>query len=209
MTFNQRLRQAEKHLISRDKKLAPLINGECDIKPHTNYYSTLVRSIVGQQLSVKAAASIWKRVTALFDDEVPAPEQLIEIDDEKLRQTGLSYPKVGYIKDLAAHILDDRLDLEHASTMPNDQLIEQLTAVKGIGEWSAHMFMIFSLGRLDVLPVGDLGIRKAIQQIYGLKELPDPATIITIANKNKWHPYESVASWYLWHKLDNAPAKNT
>lgn len=205
MTFSQKLRQAEKYLIASDKKLAPLIGGQCDLKPHTNYYSTLVRSIVGQQLSVKAAASIWKRVTALFDDKIPSPEQLMEIDNEKLRQTGLSYPKVRYIKDLAGHILDKRLDLAHISKMPNDQLIEQLTAVKGIGEWSAHMFMIFSLGRLDVLPVGDLGIRKAVQQIYGLKDLPDPAAIITVANKNKWHPYESVASWYLWHKLDNSP----
>lgn len=206
MTFEQKLRQAEKYLKTSDKKLALLITGQCDLKPHTNYYSTLVRSIVGQQLSVKAAAAIWKRITELFDDKIPTPEQLIKIDREKLRQTGLSYPKVNYIKDLAEHIIDKRLDLAHISTMPNDQLIEQLTAVKGIGEWSAHMFMIFSLGRLDILPVGDLGIRKAVQQIYGLKDLPDPARVVTIATKHKWHPYESVVSWYLWQKLDNAPS---
>jgi DNA-3-methyladenine glycosylase II len=106
-------------------------------------------------------------------------------------------------------VLDKRLDLEHISTMPNDQLIEQLTAVKGIGEWSAHMFMIFGLGRLDIMPTGDLGIRKAIKNLYGLKELPDPAQCITIANKYNWHPYESVASWYLWQSLDNSPQKQT
>ena len=93
--------------------------------------------------------------------------------------------------------------------MPNEQLIKQLSAVKGIGEWSAHMFMMFGLGRLDILPTGDLGIRKAIQQLYSLKSLPDPAKIITIANQNRWHPYESVACWYLWQSLDNAPNKPT
>ena len=91
--------------------------------------------------------------------------------------------------------------------MPNDQLVEQLTAVKGLGEWSAHMFMMFGLGRLDILPVGDLGIKKAIMNLSGLKQMPDGAQIITIANDNNWHPYESVASWYLWQSLDNNPQK--
>jgi DNA-3-methyladenine glycosylase II len=93
--------------------------------------------------------------------------------------------------------------------MPNDQLVEQLTAVKGLGEWSAHMFMIFGLGRLDVLPVGDLGVRKAMMNLYELKELPDPAMCVTIANKYDWHPYESVAAWYLWQSLDNNPQKKS
>jgi DNA-3-methyladenine glycosylase II len=109
------------------------------------------------------------------------------------------------MKDLAGHILDKRLDLAHIASMPNDQLIEQLTAVKGIGQWSAHMFMIFCLGRLDVLPVGDLGVRKAMMRVYDLSELPDPATCVTIASENNWHPYESVAAWYLWQSLDNTP----
>jgi DNA-3-methyladenine glycosylase II len=93
--------------------------------------------------------------------------------------------------------------------MPNDQLIEQLTAVKGIGEWSAHMFMIFGLGRLDILATGDLGVRKAIMKLYNLPEMPDPATTITIANQNHWHPYESIACYYLWQSLDNSPDKST
>lgn len=207
MTFARQLRQAEVELAKRDKKLAPIIrsSGPTRLKPHTDHYGELVGSIVGQQLSAKAAGSIWRRVLDLFDGKMPTPEQLIKIKDQKLRDVGLSWAKVRYVKDLAQHIIDGRLDLDHVATMPNDQLIEQLTAVKGIGDWSAHMFMIFGLGRLDVLPVGDLGIRKAIQQVYGLKELPDPAAIVTVANQNKWHPYESVASWYLWQSLDNSP----
>ncbi len=209
MTFDAQLRQAELHLSKADKKLAPVIaaSGPCRIKPHTDYYGELVGSIVGQQLSTKAAATIWQRVLTLFGGQMPTPQQLIKVDDQKLRDAGLSWAKVRYVKDLAEHVLDKRLDLEHIATIPNEQVIEQLTAVKGIGEWSAHMFMMFGLGRLDILPVGDLGIRKAAMQLYKLDKMPNPAAIITIANKNKWHPYESVASWYLWQSLDNNPQK--
>lgn len=211
MSFQQKLRQAEKHLIQHDKKLAPVIkySGPCRIKPHKDHYGELVSSIVGQQLSVKAGGAIWQRVLELFSGKMPTPEQLIKIDDQKLRDAGLSWAKVRYVKDLAQHVLDKRLDLKHIATMPNEQLIEQLTAVKGIGEWSAHMFMMFGLGRLDILPVGDLGIRKAMMNLYGLEQLPDPAACVTVANDNHWHPYESVASWYLWQSLDNSPQKSS
>lgn len=211
MSFEQQLREAEKHLAGRDKKLAPIIksSGPCRLKPHSDHYGELVGSIVGQQLSAKAAGAIWRRVLNLFGGKMPTPEQLIKIDDQKLRDVGLSWAKVRYVKDLAQHVLDKRLDLEHIATMPNEQLIEQLTAVKGIGEWSAHMFMMFGLGRLDILPVGDLGIRKALMNLYDLERLPDPAMCVTIANDNHWHPYESVASWYLWQSLDNSPQKST
>jgi DNA-3-methyladenine glycosylase II len=211
MSFEDQLRTAEKYLMVRDKKLAPVIksSGPCRLKPHKDHYGELVGSIVGQQLSSVAAGTIWRRVLGLFDGRMPTPEQLIKIDDQKLRDVGLSWAKVRYIKDLAQHILDGRLDLDHVSTMPNEQLIEQLTAVKGIGEWSAHMFMMFGLGRLDILPVGDLGVRKAMMKLYDLPELPDPARMITIANENRWHPYESVASWYLWQSLDNNPQKKS
>jgi DNA-3-methyladenine glycosylase II len=209
MSFTDRMHQAELQLAKNDKLLAPVIkaSGPCRIKPHTDHYGELVGSIVGQQLSTKAAATIWQRVLGLFGGKMPTPQQLIKINDQKLRDAGLSWAKVGYVKDLAQHILDKRLDLDHVATMPNDQLIEQLTAVKGLGEWSAHMFMIFGLGRLDVLPVGDLGVRKAVMALYGLDAMPDPAQIVTIANQNKWHPYESVAAWYLWQSLDNDPQK--
>lgn len=209
--FKKQLEKAAEHLVAHDKKLAPVIaaSGPCTIHPHTDHYGELVSSIVGQQLSTKAAYAIWQRVLALFGGKMPTPEQLIKIDGQKLRDVGLSWNKVKYVKDLAEHVLDGRLDLSHIAAMPNDQLIEQLTAVKGIGQWSAHMFMMFGLGRLDILPVGDLGIRKAAQNLYGLKELPTPEQLITIANKNSWHPYESVASWYLWQSLDNSPDKKT
>jgi DNA-3-methyladenine glycosylase II len=211
MSFAADLDKAAKHLAANDKKLAPVIaaSGPCRIKPHADHYGELVGSIVGQQLSSVAAGTIWRRVLDLFGGKMPTPAQLIKIDDQRLRDVGLSWAKVHYVKDLAQHVLDGRLDLEHISTMPNEQVIEQLTAVKGIGEWSAHMFMMFGLGRLDVLPVGDLGVRKAVMNLYDLKELPDPARMVTIANKNKWHPYESVASWYLWQSLDNNPQKKS
>jgi DNA-3-methyladenine glycosylase II len=210
MTFGQRLRQAERYLAKQDERMAALIKlyGPCRLQPHKDYYGELVSGIVGQQLSAKAGAVIWRRVLELFGGKMPIPEQLIEIDVGKIRAAGVSRPKIGYMKDLAQHILDGRLDLEHIATMPNDQLIEQLTAVKGIGQWSAQMFMIFGLGRLDVLPVGDLGIRKAVQQVYGSKQLPTGEQIITVANRHKWHPYESVASWYLWKSLSTPAGSN-
>jgi DNA-3-methyladenine glycosylase II len=205
MVFEEKVKQAQVHLAKNDKILAGLIKiaGDCTIKPHKDYYGELVDSIVSQQLSSKASATIWNRVIALFDNKLPTPDQLIAVDADVVRACGVSYPKIGYMKDLAQHIIDGRLDLDHISTLSNEELITQLTAVKGIGDWSAHMFMIFSLGRLDILPVGDLGIKKSIMLLYGLKELPDKFMIEKIAADNKWHPYESVASWYLWHSLDN------
>jgi DNA-3-methyladenine glycosylase II len=206
MGFGEQLRQAEKSLTANDQLLKPLIRkyGPCRLKPHTSHYAELVSSIVGQQLSVKAGDTIWKRVLNLFGGTMPKPLQLLAIDDESLRACGVSYAKISYMKDLARHIVDGRLDLAHASTLDNEELVNQLVAVKGIGPWSAHMFMIFSLGRLDILPVGDLGIQKAVQKIYGLKELPKPAEVELISAKNHWNPYESVASWYLWQSLDNS-----
>lgn len=211
MKFEEKLKTASEHLTRNDKKLAPVItaSGPCRIRPHTDHYGELVGSIVGQQLSSVAAGTIWRRVLDLFGGRMPTPEQLIKVEDQKLRDVGLSWNKVKYVKDLAQHVLDGRLDLEHIATMPNEQVIEQLTAVKGLGEWSAHMFMIFGLGRLDVLPVGDLGVRKAVMNLYSLKELPDPALMVTIANKHNWHPYESVAAWYCWQSLDNNPQKKS
>lgn len=205
MTFAEKVKQAQIHLAKNDKIMAGLINvaGDCAIKPHKNYYGELVNSIVSQQLSTKAGNTIWQRVLALFDNKLPTPEQLIAVDANAVRACGVSFPKIGYMKDLAQHIVDGRLDMDHILTLSNDELIKQLTAVKGIGDWSAHMFMIFSLGRLDILPVGDLGIRKSIMSLYGLKELPDKFMIEKIADENNWHSYESVASWYLWRSLDN------
>lgn len=204
-SFSKRLEQATLHLASSDKRLAVLIKkyGACQIMPHGDHYSQLVRGIVGQQLSVKAARAIWLRVLDLFGDKTPTPKQLLAVETETLRACGLSYSKISYTKDLASHVMDGRLDLAHIATMPNSSLIEQLTAVKGIGPWSADMFMIFGLGRLDILPTGDLGVRKAMMRLYGLPSLPDPDNCQSIASVHGWHPYESVAAWYLWQSLDN------
>ena len=209
MTFAERLDAAQKHLAANDSKLAVIIaeRGPATLKPHRDYYAELVSGIVGQQLSVKAAATIWRRVLDLFDGHLPTPEQLLKIDAEKIRAAGVSYPKIRYMKDLAQHIIDGRLDMAHISSLPNEEVIEQLTAVKGIGEWSAHMFLIFSLGRLDILPVGDLGIRKAAMDLYDLPVLPGREALEVLARKNNWHPYESVAAWYLWASFDNKPAE--
>ena len=209
MTFTEKLRQAQKHLAANDPRLKAIIKtfGGCKLRPHRDFYAELISGIVGQQLSVRAAATIWQRILVLNSGKLPTPLELRQLKDEELRACGVSHPKIRYMKDLAQHIIDGRLDLDHISKLPNDELIEQLTAVKGIGEWSAHMFMIFSLGRLDILPTGDLGIRKAAMQVYSLRELPDVEKLRKLAKKNNWHPYESVASWYLWESFDNKPAE--
>lgn len=205
ISWKHQLQNAQKRLNMHDSVLAALIDrfGDCTLQPHTNYYGELVSAIIGQQLSEKAGATIYKRFLTLFDGKLPVPEEILAIDGELVRGIGCSYSKVGYMKDLAEHIVDGRLDLAHIATLPNNVVIEQLVAVKGIGEWSAHMFMIFSLGRLDILPTGDLGIRKAMMNLYDMPELPKPAEMHKIALSNGWTPYQSVASWYLWKSLDN------
>jgi DNA-3-methyladenine glycosylase II len=166
----------------------------------------LVDSIISQQLSVKAAASIEKRFQELFDSELPTPEQILEKSVDELRTVGLSRPKANYIRDLAQHIADGELKLDQLEHMSNQEIAAELTAVKGIGEWTAHMFLMFCMARIDILPVGDLGIRNSIQKLYGFDHLPTSEGIKTLAAKNHWAPYESVASWYIWQNLDNTPS---
>ena len=166
-------------------------------------YGALLRSIVGQQLSTKAAATIYGRMLELFDGHAPTPLQLLAADPDKIRAAGLSRPKINYLRDLAQHVEDGELELELLDELPDEAVIEQLTAVKGIGEWSAHMFLMFHLGRPDVLPVGDQGIRRAVQLQYGLRKLPDPKRLEKIARR--WRPYRTLACLYLWSSLDNKP----
>jgi DNA-3-methyladenine glycosylase II len=205
MDWNKQLRNAEQHLSQADPIVKNLIDeyGPCNLKPHTDYYGELVGAIIGQQLSEKAGATIYNRFLTLFDGKLPSPQQIIEIDSEAIRSIGCSYSKAGYMKDLAEHIIDGRLDLDHIATLPNDEVIRQLVAVKGIGEWSAHMFMMFSLGRLDILPTGDLGIRKAMMQLYKLPELPKPSDMHELALTHGWAPFQSIACWFLWRSLNN------
>jgi DNA-3-methyladenine glycosylase II len=167
-------------------------------------YGALLRSIVGQQLSTKAARSIYERLTGLFAGRAPTPRELLAIDPERLREAGLSRAKVAYLRDLAAHVEDGELDLEHLAELPADEVAAQLTAVKGLGPWTVDMFLIFHLGRPDILPVGDLGIRRAVQVAYELDELPAPAELERIAEP--WRPWRSLACLYLWRSLDATPA---
>jgi len=169
----------------------------------TDAYGILVRSIVGQQLSTRAASTIYGRVVELFGGEVPAPAELIAADPDTLRAAGLSRAKVAYLRDLAERVEDGDLDLDHLTELSDAQVSEQLTAVKGIGQWSADMFLIFHLGRPDILAVGDLGIRRAAERAYGLKKIPDAKTLTRIAEP--WRPYRSFACLYRWASLDNAP----
>lgn len=204
--FQDSLRAAEKHLSRRDSVLRAIIkkHNPCLIRPHTRYFETLTGSIISQQLSTKAADTIWKRFQSLYAPvRCPRPEHILATPDETLRATGMSYGKVAFIKDLAARTADGSLKLARLSRMSDDEIITALTAVKGIGVWTVHMFLIFSLGRLDVLPVGDLGIRRAIERGYGFDHLPTAAEIEQVAKTNGWRPYCSVASWFLWRSLDN------
>jgi DNA-3-methyladenine glycosylase II len=166
-------------------------------------YGALLRSIVGQQLSTKAARTIYGRMLELFDGHAPTPLQLLAADPDKIRAAGLSRPKIAYLRDLAQHVEDGELELERLDELPDEEVIEQLTAVKGIGDWSAHMFLMFHLGRPDVLPVGDQGIRNAIKTQYRLRKLPDAKRMEKIARP--WRPYRTLACLYLWSSLDNKP----
>ena len=167
-------------------------------------YGALVRSIVGQQLSTKAAATIYQRVTDLFGGKTPSPAELLAADPEEVRAAGLSRPKVSYLRSLAEHVESGELELARLTELPDEEVSAQLTAVKGLGQWTADMFLIFHLGRPDVLPVGDLGVRRAVERAYELPEIPDPATLTEIADP--WRPHRSLASLYLWRSLDNEPA---
>lgn len=166
-------------------------------------YGALLRSIVGQQLSTKAARSIYERLASLFGGRAPAPVELLGAEPETIREVGLSWRKVEYLRDLAARVEDGALDLDRLTELSDEEVTAALTEVKGLGPWTADMFMIFHLGRSDVLPVGDLGTRTAVRRAYGLAELPGPAELGRIAEP--WRPHRSLASLYLWRSLDAEP----
>jgi DNA-3-methyladenine glycosylase II len=169
-----------------------------------DHYGALVRTIVGQQLSTRAARAIYERLVARFGGRAPTPEEILADDPAELRvAAGLSHAKVGYLRSLAEHVLDGSLELDKLGRLSDDQGIAELLAVKGLGLWSAHMFLMFHLQREDVLAVGDLGIRRAIQVAYGLPELPGPAEMERIAEP--WRPHRTLACLFLWRSLDATP----
>ena len=170
-----------------------------------DHYGALVRAIVGQQLSVSAARSIYNRLTARYGGKPPSSQQILAEDPEELRAAaGLSRAKVGFLRSLAEHVISGELELERLAELPDEEVIAELTAVKGIGVWSAHMFLMFHLERPDVLAVGDLGIRRAIERAYALDALPDAVAIEKLAEP--WRPHRTLACMYLWNSLRNAPA---
>ena len=174
--------------------------GPCRIRLESNRFRSLVRAIVSQQISTRAARSIYARVEALVAPEPISAAALARVELTALREAGLSGQKVSYVTDLAEKVLSGEVKLRALSRLTDDEVIEQLTQVKGIGRWTAQMFLIFSLGRMDVFAHDDFGIRGAIRNLYGLPELPDKATSLRIAEA--WRPYTSVASWYCWRSHD-------
>ncbi|MGE3540759.1 MAG: DNA-3-methyladenine glycosylase [Candidatus Tectimicrobiota bacterium] len=191
------------HLQQGDPVLAQIMSrcGPCMLQPRAlEPFVMLCRSIIYQQLSGKAAGTIMTRFLALYAPHTVQPATLLASPDETLRGIGLSRQKLTYLKDLAARVHDGTVRLDTLAAQSDEDIIRHLTCVKGIGRWTAEMFLLFSLGRPDVFPVDDLGIRKAIQRAYGYKREPAPATMQRHARK--WRPYRSVATWYLWRSLD-------
>jgi DNA-3-methyladenine glycosylase II len=191
-------------LMRRDPVLGAVIRrlGPCGMaaRQRDDHLSALVGAIVSQQLSTKAAATIFARFLALFaDGQKPDVHAIAALDDGALRSVGLSGQKIGYLRDLCARIEDGRLVLDELDTLPDEVVIERLTAVKGFGRWTAEMFLMFRLHRPDVLPVGDLGIVNAVRRVYGLRKQPNAKRITGIGEA--WRPYRSVACWYLWQSL--------
>jgi len=179
--------------------------GRADRPDGGDHYAALVRTIAGQQLSVRAAQAIWRKLLDRFDGRAPTPEEVLASDAEELRAAaGLSRAKVSYLRSLAEHVVNGELELDRLDELPDDQVIAELVAVRGIGEWSAHMFLIFQLGRPDVLATGDLGIRRAVELAYGLPALPTPAELTALAEP--WRPHRTAACRYLWRSLDATPA---
>ena len=200
--------RARRALMRRDPVIATLIrrHGSCGLtaSQRTDPFHALLHAIIAQQLSTKAARTIEGRFSAIFGGD-PTPAAVADVSDEQLRAVGLSPQKLKYVRDLCARILDRSLNLEILESLTDDEVIASLTSVKGIGRWTAEMFLMFRLHRPDVLPVGDLGIVKAVERAYKLRALPSPERLTKIGET--WRPYRSVACWYLWASLETPPIK--
>lgn len=193
---------AVNHLQAADKTLGRLIDrvGPFTLKLHRDRYDLLVRSILSQQISTKAARSIRLKLEAMTDGAGINPESISRLTDAKLRQAGLSGQKVKYLRDLTARVQEGRLELARLHRLTDAEAIAELVAVHGIGEWTAQMFLMFSLGRTDVFPHGDLGLRSSLKTLYRLSDLPDKKTSLAIAAP--WRPFATIASWYVWRLSD-------
>jgi len=207
MTTTPETAQAEEHLRRTDPVMAALVEAFAPLpeRPRSgDHYAALVRSIVGQQLSTKAARAIHARLLDVFGGHEPTPREILAADPDELRgAAGLSRAKVAFLRSLAEHIESGELELARLDDLPDEEIVAELVAVKGVGVWTAHMFLMFQLRRPDVLPVGDLGIRRAVERAYRLRDLPSASELEERAEP--WRPYRTLACRYLWRSLDNAP----
>ncbi len=198
------VRQASAHLRAADPVLARLIDqfGSYEPRPSPDPWSALVRSILFQQLAGGAASAIQRKWFAFYGDEAatPTPDQILATSDEEFRACGISRQKMSYFRDLAERVSSGQLQFSRMSRMSDDAVIAALTTVRGVGEWTAHMHLMFHLGRPDILPTGDLGVRKGMQIAYGLDAMPTPKEALAIGQK--WAPFRSVGSWYMWRAIE-------
>ena len=194
---------AVQYLCKVDSNLEKIIKivGKYSINIRNDPFQSLVESIIYQQLAGKAANAIYNRFINYYNNKQITPTLILNSPNDNLKKVGLSNRKINYLKDLALHVYDGRINLEELPKMNDEEIINKLVNVKGIGRWTSEMFLIFSLGRQDILPVTDLGVRKAIQKVYSLSELPKPNIMMEIAKP--WRPYRSIATWYLWKSLSN------
>jgi DNA-3-methyladenine glycosylase II len=200
------MRHALRHLRATDDGMQRLIahHGAPELSRSRNHLQSLTRAIVYQQLSGKAAATIYGRFLGLYGGRFPDPAEIARTPEPTLRAVGLSNAKAAYVRDLARHFADGLLTASAFARMSDDALVESLTRVKGIGEWSVHMFLVFGLNRPDVLPTGDLGIRKGMQLFFRLRDLPKPDVMQRLAEP--WRPYRSIGSWYMWRATEAMPS---
>lgn len=202
MTAETIVRRAERQLADKDPKLGELVKlqGHIYHPPRTNYFLALCRSIVGQQISVAAATTIFDR---LEQQTGLRPEKVVKLTEKQIKQIGLPPQKAKYIKDLARHFVDNLEVYNHLGQLSDEEVIADLTAVKGIGVWTAQMFLMFTLGRLDVFAPDDIGLQRAMKNLYGWKKMPDRKKLEMVAEK--WRPYRTVACWHLWRSLRKTP----
>ena len=208
-SFDEMLRRAETHLENACPHMRGLIAkfGPCRLQTQPDGFQMLVRSITSQQISGSAARAIRRRLQARIAPKPLSAESVRECGEDGLRSVGYSQRKASYLIGLATGVLERGLDLNGLQGRSDGDVVRRLTEVRGIGEWTAHMFLIFSLGRPDVLPYGDLGVRQALRKFHGLADLPGKRQAIKLARP--WRPYASVASWYCWRSVDAKPARET
>ncbi len=186
--------------LRKDKEMALVIDaiGEYKLKKRNHHFSVLVESIISQQLATSAADAIFKRFKGIYQ-KFPTASEILATRKSKLRKAGLSGMKIEYLKDLAKHVNEGKLKIRALSRMDDEDVISHLTQVKGIGRWTAEMFLIFSLGRQDIFPVGDLALRKGVQMLFSLQEIPKQNEAEKLGQR--WRPYRTIATWYLWKSL--------